>query len=93
MSGSEQYRAIIITPRFLSDLISDRFSAADRRRFLQALARLDADDRHPSLRVHPLRGDLEGQWSASASDQLRITFVRLEDGRKLMLTCSRHYKR
>jgi len=93
MSGDDQFRALIITPSFLEDMISDRFSPSDRRRLFQALGRLDADERHPSLRVHPLRGELTGQWSVSASDQLRMTFVRLADGRKMMLTCSRHYQR
>ncbi len=52
---------------------------------------LDEDERHPSLRVHELRGGLEGTWSASASDALRITFLRAEGGRKILLRCSRHY--
>lgn len=43
------------------------------------------------MRVHELGGELEGIWSASASDELRITFVRSEDGRKILLACSRHY--
>jgi hypothetical protein len=41
--------------------------------------------------VHELQGDMAGAWSASASDELRMTFLRAAGGRKLMLTCSRHY--
>jgi mRNA-degrading endonuclease YafQ of YafQ-DinJ toxin-antitoxin module len=54
---------------------------------------LDSNERHPSLRVHQLQGDQAGVWSASASDELRLTFERLSEGRKLLLRCSRHYQR
>ncbi|MBU6423018.1 MAG: hypothetical protein KGJ98_11785 [Chloroflexota bacterium] len=43
------------------------------------------------LRVHELHGDLAGIWSASASDDLRLLFVRVAGGRKVLLSCSRHY--
>jgi hypothetical protein len=36
------------------------------------------------------QGDLAGLWSASASDALRLTFVRNPHGRKTLLSCSRH---
>jgi hypothetical protein len=59
----------------------------------KALRLLDADEKHPSLRVHQLQGDLTGLWSASASDALRLTFVRTGQGRKTLVSCSRHYDR
>jgi mRNA-degrading endonuclease YafQ of YafQ-DinJ toxin-antitoxin module len=58
---------------------------------VKAIGFLDEDERHPSLRVHELGGDLAGTWSASASDDLRLLFVRTEGGRKVLLACSRHY--
>jgi mRNA-degrading endonuclease YafQ of YafQ-DinJ toxin-antitoxin module len=58
---------------------------------MKALRLLDRDERHPSLRVHELSGDLTGVWSASASKELRITFERVSNGRKVVLTCSHHY--
>jgi hypothetical protein len=51
------------------------------------------NERHPSLRVHELTGDLAGIWSASASDVLRIEFIRVAEGTKVLLRCSRHYAR
>ena len=69
-----------------------QFSQADQKRFLKALRLLDGDERHPSLRVHALSGDLAGVWSASASDDLRIEFVRDADERKVLMRCSRHYR-
>lgn len=91
MAGGYRYRTLEFTDAFLEDFVRRDFSAADRQRILRALRILDTNERHPSLRVHELRGPLEGVWSASASDELRVTFVRLEGGRKLLLTCSRHY--
>lgn len=87
------YRTLEITPEFLGSFGSRDFNYTDRQRFLRALRLLDTDERHPSLRAHALKGDLEGFWSASASDELRMTFERLPHGRKRIHTCSRHYDR
>lgn len=94
MVGAERtLGSLEFTESFLADLTGSNFGAADRRRFVRALGLLAADEQHPSLRVHQLRGQLRGVWSASASDELRITFRRLDGKRKLLLTCSRHYQR
>ena len=87
---SRPYRTIDFTETFLASFSSRDFTAAERKLFLKALRLLDEDERHPSLRVHQLRGDRDGSWSASASAELRTTFERLPDGRRRMLTCSRH---
>lgn len=91
MSKSDPYGSLVLTRTFLETLCGREFSAAERRQFLNALDRLDTDERHPSLRVHPLQGKLSGLWSVSASRSLRITFERLEGGSKLLISCSRHY--
>ncbi|MBI4728322.1 MAG: hypothetical protein HY775_02285 [Acidobacteria bacterium] len=87
------YASLDFTHTFLETLASRDFTLADRRAFLRALRLLDENERHPSLRVHKLEGDREGSWSASAAGPLRMTFERLPDGRKRMLTCSKHYDR
>jgi hypothetical protein len=87
------YRTLDITAMFLEDFAGRDLGAAERSAILRTLRLLDENERHPSLRVHQLHGDREGSWSASASDSLRPTFVRLPGGRKRMLTCSRHYDR
>lgn len=74
---------------FLTSL--SELSREDQRRIIRALEQLDSDDRTTSLRVHPLRGSRTGVWSASASKSLRVTFLRLESGRKLLVDCSHHY--
>jgi mRNA-degrading endonuclease YafQ of YafQ-DinJ toxin-antitoxin module len=88
---SDGCRTLSFTETFLETFAGRSFNGAERRRLLKALGLLDANERHPSLRVHELRGDLAGVWSASASKELRLTFGRLPGGRKLMLTCSHHY--
>lgn len=82
-------RTLGLTMEFLQDLT--RLARDDQRRVLRALAQLDADERTPSLRIHPLQGKDAGLWSASASTSLRITFERLDNGRKSILGCSHHY--
>jgi mRNA-degrading endonuclease YafQ of YafQ-DinJ toxin-antitoxin module len=86
------FQSLDFTDTFLETFGSKDFTAVERKAIRKALRLLDSDERHPSLRVHQLEGDLAGLWSASASDVLRLTFVRMAHGRKTMLTCSRHYR-
>lgn len=88
-----EYRTLDFTDTFLTTFAGRDFTAADRSSILKALRLLDENERHPSLRVHELKGDREGSWSASASGVLRLTFARLPGGRKRLLTCSKHYDR
>lgn len=88
-----EYQTLVFTSEFVESFASRDFNYTDRRRFRQALQLLDANERHPSLRVHELSGGQAGWWSASASDVLRITFERLPGGRKRLGVCSRHYDR
>jgi mRNA-degrading endonuclease YafQ of YafQ-DinJ toxin-antitoxin module len=90
---AEPYTSLDFTDSFLETFGSRNFTAAERKTIRKALRLLDGDEKHPSLRVHQLEGDLAGLWSASASDVLRLTFVRTARGRKTMVTCSRHYDR
>jgi hypothetical protein len=90
---SDLFQSLDCTDTFLETFGSKDFTAAERKAIRKALRLLDSDERHPSLRVHQLQGDLTGLWSASASDVLRLTFVRTAQGRKTMVSCSRHYDR
>lgn len=87
-----EYRSVEVTPDFLESLVVGDFTMTERRRLLRAMLLLDTNERHPSLRVHRLRGELQGVWSASAFDNLRITFQRIDGGRKRLIACSRHYQ-
>lgn len=85
--------SLILTTEFLRSLLDRRFTVADHSAILRALVLLDTNQRHPSLRVHKLQGDLAGTWSASASDSLRLLFERAPDGKKRMKECTKHYDR
>jgi hypothetical protein len=89
----ELFNSLDFTDTFLEAFGSKDFTAADRKAIRKALRLLDNDEKHVSLRVHQLGGDLGGLWSASASDSLRLTFVRTSQGRKTMVSCSKHYHR
>ena len=87
------FRTLDFTDTFLETFGSKDFNAGERKAIRKALRLLDSDERQPSLRVHQLQGDLTGLWSASASDVLRLTFIRTAQGRKTLVSCSRHYDR
>ena len=90
---AKPFRTLDFTDEFLETFGSKDFTAAERKAIRKALRLLDTDERHPSLRVHQLQGDLAGLWSASASEVLRLTFVRTAQGRKTLVRCTRHYDR
>ena len=90
---AKPFRTLDFTDEFLQTFGSKDFTAAERKAIRKALRLLDTDERHPSLRVHQLQGDLAGLWSASASEVLRLTFVRTAQGRKTLVRCTRHYDR
>lgn len=77
MSGAG-YRSLEFTEEFLDTYASRNFSPSERGLLKKAPRLLDRDERHPSLRVHELRGPLAGVWSASASVVLRLTFERTD---------------
>jgi mRNA-degrading endonuclease YafQ of YafQ-DinJ toxin-antitoxin module len=87
------FQTLDFTDTFLETFGSKDVTAVDRKAIRKALRLLDGDEKRPSLRVHQLAGDLAGLWSASASDSLRLTFVRTNQGRKTLLGCSKHYDR
>lgn len=83
------YETIVFTTEFTDSLT--RLSPADLRRVFAAVRQLDTNERHPSLNVHQLKGQEAGTWTAYASKSLRITFQRLDEGRKRSLEASHHY--
>lgn len=87
--SSAEFRTLEFTREFLENLV--RLSSADGKRVVRALVLLDENERNPGLEVHQLQGELSGVGTAKASKGLRITFVRLHDGRKALLTCSQHH--
>jgi mRNA-degrading endonuclease YafQ of YafQ-DinJ toxin-antitoxin module len=59
----------------------------------EALAALEQDAFHSSLRTHKLKDKLEGSWACSAGYDLRIVFRFVADGNAevvLLLTMGSH---
>lgn len=83
------YVTLVFTDEFLDSLVT--LSTSDQRRIRRALRQLDSDETTPALHVHPLRGQKLGAWTAYASKSLRVTFERLEGGRKRLIAASQHY--
>ncbi len=83
------YLTLLFTSDFMASMES--LSPADRRRVRHALDLLEANERHPSLNIHQLSGKQAGEWTIYASKSLRVTFERLEAGRKRLLEASHHY--
>lgn len=45
---------------------------------------------HPSLRLHPLKGEYEGIWSMTINMGYRIIFERQENGDILFMSIGKH---
>ncbi|MFC1616235.1 type II toxin-antitoxin system YafQ family toxin [Patescibacteria group bacterium] len=45
---------------------------------------------HPSLRLHKLKGKLEGLWSISIDMKYRIIFKNMKDGNILFISVGMH---
>ena len=78
---SAGYRTLDFTETFLQLFASRDFTAADRKAILKGLRLLDTNERHPSLRVHELKGDREGSWSTSASVRTGAAIVAMPNSR------------
>ena len=55
-----------------------------RQSYCKTLLLLEADPHHPSLRLHALRGRLQGLHSVSINLSYRITLEVLIDGQRLI---------
>lgn len=83
------YRTLVFTDEFLDSVFA--LSSTNQRRIRRALRQFDTDEATPSLHVHQLKGQQAELWTAYASKSLRITFKRLEGGRKRLIEASQHY--
>lgn len=56
-----------------------------RQQYMKTLQLLELNPSHPSLRLHPLRGRLEGLHSVSINLSYRITLELLIDDTRIVL--------
>jgi proteic killer suppression protein len=62
-----------------------------RQQYLKTLQLLEANPFHPSLRLHPLRGKLEGLHSVSINLSYRITLeLLIQDGQIIPVNVGDH---
>lgn len=62
-----------------------------RQQYLKTLQVLEANPSHPSLRLHPLRGKLDGLHSVSINLSYRITLALLiQDGQIIPVNVGDH---
>lgn len=62
-----------------------------RQQYLKTLQLLEADPFHPSLRLHPLRGKLDGLHSVSINLSYRITLeLLIQDGQIIPVNVGDH---
>ena len=62
-----------------------------RQQYLKTLQLLEANPWHPSLRLHPLRGKLEGLYSVSINLSYRITLeLLIQDEQIIPVNVSDH---
>lgn len=62
-----------------------------RQQYLKTLLVLEANPAHPSLRLHPLRGKLDGLHSVSINLSYRITLeLLIQDGQIIPVNVGDH---
>lgn len=62
-----------------------------RQQYLKTLQVLEANPAHPSLRLHPLRGKLDGLHSVSVNLSYRITLeLLIQDGEIIPVNVGDH---
>ncbi len=73
-------KPIVLGPNFQKKL--RQLSLKDRKQFervRKTLKMFHSDPKHPSLRLHRLKGDLKNTWSMSVSMSVRILFAEGEE--------------
>ena len=62
-----------------------------RQQYLKTLQVLEANPAHPSLRLHPLRGKLDGLYAVSINLSYRITLeLLIQDGQIIPVNVGDH---
>lgn len=81
-------KTILYHPKFVRDL--RELSTTIQERALKAETFFRTNPLHPSLRLHPLKGALEGSWSISITTKVRIIFKRSSSGAIVFYSIGHH---
>jgi hypothetical protein len=72
---------VIISPRFKKRF--EKKTVAQRAAIAKCLAMLEANERHPGLNAHPIRGH-KGVWEAYVNSGDRVSYTREDSGRLVL---------
>jgi len=78
---------LAFTPRF--ERRARKLTPLQQALLRAVLRRFAVDPRDPLLRTHKLRGDLDGYWTFSVDDNLRVLF-RWDDDVATLMTIGTH---
>lgn len=81
-------RKILIYPSFTKEF--RKLDPALQERTMKAHALFRGNPLHPSLRLHLLKGKLQGLGSVSVTMGVRIIFQRMENGDIVFLSVGKH---
>ncbi|MFA6429463.1 MAG: type II toxin-antitoxin system mRNA interferase toxin, RelE/StbE family [Patescibacteria group bacterium] len=80
--------AILYHPAFVRDVKKLDKKIVERAGKMEKVFR--ANPLHPSLRLHQLKGSLQGLWSMSITEKIRIIFSRMDNGDIVFLSIGHH---
>jgi len=81
-------RKILYHPKFVAEFKALETSV--RKRAVKTEKLFRKNPLHPSLRLHPLKGKLEGSWSLSVTMKVRVIFKRMENGDIVFYSIGHH---
>lgn len=81
-------KTILYHPKFVQEFRALDVTLQERAGKIEKIFR--SNPLHPSLRLHPLKGRLQGSWSISVTMKVRIIFTRLENGDIVFYSIGHH---
>lgn len=81
-------RAICYHPKFIKAF--QALHPALQQRAVRVEKQFRTNPLHPSLRLHQLKGRLDGLWSISVTMGVRIIFLRMDNGDIVFLSIGKH---
>ncbi len=81
-------QTILYHPKFVKEL--KKLDVSIQRKAVRVEKQFRINPLHPSLRLHQLKGSLDGLWSVSVTMNVRMIFQRMENGDIVFLSIGQH---
>ena len=81
-------RTILYHPQFVKEF--KKLDHLLQRKAVKIEKQFRLNPLYPSLRLHPLKGRLDGLWSISVTMNVRMIFQRMDNGDVVFLSIGRH---